>query len=134
MSAPPWLRPRSWRGRVARVLIVEDEFTDLEILRRIVEGAGHEVYSASDGEQAYKTYFRRLIEIVITDIHMPGVDGLELITTIQTLFPETPIIAISGKGPELLDEAKKRGASVVLRKPVDREELLEAIAQAVHAR
>ena len=43
---------------MARVLIVEDEATDLAILRGIVKGAGHEFYSASDGEQAYKTYLR----------------------------------------------------------------------------
>jgi CheY-like chemotaxis protein len=118
---------------VARVLIVEDEFTDLAILKSIVEGAGHEVYSASDGEQAYKTYFRRLIQIVITDLEMPRVDGLELIESIRTLFAETPIIVVSGARPEKLARAKSQGASVVLSKPVDPDQLLECVAQAVEA-
>ena len=118
---------------MARLLIVEDEATDLAILKGIVKGAGHDFYSASDGEQAYKTYLRTHIDVVITDLHMPHVGGIELITAILALFPEAPIIAVSGKGPELLAEAKKEGAFVTLSKPVDPEDLLKAIAQAVHA-
>ena len=116
---------------MARVLIVEDEATDLAILKGIVKGAGHDVYSASDGEQAFKTYLRTDIDVVITDLHMPRVGGIELITAIRALFPEAPIIAVSGKGPELLAAAKDKGALVALSKPVDRKELLEAITHAV---
>ncbi len=118
---------------MARVLIVEDEATDLAILKSIVKGAGHEFYSAWDGEQAYKTYLRTLIDVVITDLHMPRVGGIELITAIRALFPEAPIIAVSGKGPELLAEAKGKGAFVTLSKPIDPDELLEALAQAAPA-
>ncbi len=112
---------------MARVLVVEDEQTDRVILAEIAEGAGHEVYFASDGEQAYKTYVRMSIDVVITDLLMPNVDGLEFIVALRTLFPDAMIIAVSGQGPELLAEAESKGAFVALGKPVDPDELLEAI-------
>ncbi len=115
---------------MARVLIVEDEQTDRLILAGIVQGMGHEVYFASDGEQAFKTYMRMSIDVVVTDLLMPHVDGLEFIEELKTLFPEAPVIAVSGKGPEMLAEAEKKGACAVLSKPVDPDELLEAITKA----
>ena len=115
---------------MARVLIVEDEQTDRVILGSIVEGMGHEVYFASDGEQAFKTFMRMSIDVVVTDLHMPRVDGLEFIVALRTLFPDAPAIAVSGKGPELLAAAENKGACVALSKPVDPHELLEAIAKA----
>ena len=110
---------------MARVLLVEDEPRDLSYLRSVVEGAGHEVHCASDGDEAYK------IEIVITDLHMPRVDGGEFIYAIRSLFPDARIIVVSGKGPEMLTEAEEKGAFVAFSKPVDPHALLEAVAQAV---
>ena len=115
---------------MARVLIVDDESTDLIFLKSIVEASGHEVFLATDGEQAFKTYLRKGIEIVVTDLQLPGVDGLELIESVRALYPETRIIAVSGKGQDLLDKAMRIGASVALSKPVDPQELAEAIAPA----
>ncbi len=90
---------------MARVLVVEDEQTDRLILAGIVEGGGHEVFFASDGEQAFKTYMRKSIDVVVTDLLMPNVDGLQFIVELKMLFPDQPVIAVSGKGPELLAEA-----------------------------
>ena len=113
---------------MARVLIVEDESTDLILLRSIVEAAGHEVHVATDGEQAFKTFLRKSIDVVVTDLNMPHVDGLELIGAVRALYPEARIIAVSGKGQDLLDAAKLLGASVALSKPVDPQALVEALA------
>jgi len=121
-------------GIVARVLIVEDEQTDRVFLGNIVEGMGHEVYFASDGEQAFKTYMKRSIDVVVTDLLMPNVDGMEFIVALKTLFPNAPIIAVSGQGPELLAAAENKGASVALGKPVDPQELLGAIEKVAPAR
>ena len=112
---------------MARVLIVDDEPADLILLRNIVEASGHEVYVAHDGEKAFKTYLGQSIEIVITDLDMPGVDGLELIEALRALYPEARIIAVSGKGQTLLDEAKRTGAFMVFSKPIDAHELVEAL-------
>ncbi len=112
---------------MARVLIVEDEPTDRVILGNIVERTGHDVYFASDGEQALKIHLKRSIDVVVTDLHMPDVDGLEFIMSLRALLPETAIIVVSGKAPELLAEARGKGALVALSKPVDPHELVEAL-------
>ena len=114
---------------MARVLIVEDEPTDRVILGKLLERAGHKVYFASDGEEAFKTYLKNSIEIVVTDLNMPHVDGLEFIEAVLALFPEAVIIAVSGKGPDDLESAKSAGARVALSKPIDPWELLEAILE-----
>ncbi len=112
---------------MARVLIVEDEQTDRIILGSILEGVGHDVYFASGGEKALKVYTGRSIDVIVTDLQMPHVDGLELIVALQALFPDVAIIVVSGKGPELLAAAKDKGVLVAFSKPVDPDELIEAL-------
>ena len=116
---------------MARILIVEDEAIDQRLLRAIFEGSGHEISMARGGEQAFKTYLRQDIDVVVTDLHMPGADGLELIEGLIGLYPEAAIIAVSGKEPELLARAKAMGVFAAFSKPVDPEELLEAVENAV---
>ncbi len=118
---------------MASVLIVEDEETDRVILGSIAHGMGHDVHFASDGEEALKVYAGRSIDVVVTDLQMPNVDGLELIVALRAQFPDAEIIAVSGKGPALLAAAKRKGVRVALSKPVDPHELLRAIAQAAPA-
>jgi CheY-like chemotaxis protein len=84
---------------MASVLIVEDESTDLVILRDIVEASGHEVHLASGGEQALNLYRGISIDVVVTDLQMLHMDGLELMVALQALFPDVAIIVVSGKGP-----------------------------------
>ena len=115
---------------MARVLIVEDEPTDRVILATLLERMGHEVYVASDGEEAFKTYLKNSIEIIITDLKMPHVDGLEFIGALRGLLPEPMIIALSGEGADQLAAALSAGARVALSKPIDPQELRKALAEA----
>ena len=114
---------------MARVLIVDDEPTDLAIMKSLVEQLGHEVHLASDGEEAFKKYLRKDIEVVITDLEMPRVDGVEFIEALQALYPDAKIIAVSGGGPDRLHAAKRAGADVLLSKPVGPEALGKALAE-----
>ena len=115
---------------MARILIVEDEQADRIILGSILEGAGHDLYFASDGKHALQIYMKKSVDLVVTDLQMPYVDGLELIGALRALAPEGPIIAVSGKGPELLTAARKKGVHATLSKPVDPRELLEVVTTA----
>ncbi len=115
---------------MAHVVIVEDDQSDRIILGNIVERLGHEVSFDSGREEALKVYTGRSIDVIVTDLQMPHVDGLELIVALQALFPDVAIIAVSGMGPELLAAAKDKGALVAFSKPVNPQELLEAIAHA----
>ena len=116
---------------MARVLIVDDDQADRIILGRILEGAGHDVYLISDDEEALKSRLKMSIDVVVTDLQMPKVHGLELITMLRTLYPEAGIIAVSATGSDQLDMAEAVGANVTLSKPVDPDELVEAVAKAV---
>ena len=116
---------------MARVLVVEDEHTGQVILGTILEGAGHQVSFAMDGVRAFDLYVKNRIDIVVTDLYMPNGGGVEFIGTLRAAFPGALVIAVSGKGQDLLDAAKRKGAFLTLSKPVDPQELIKAIAQAV---
>ena len=116
---------------VARILIVDDDEADRIVLGTILERAGHETYFAEDGEEALREYGGHAIEVVITDLHMPRVHGLELITVLTDLSPRPAIIAISGTGSDQLELAQAVGADATISKPVHPYELLNAVTMAV---
>jgi CheY-like chemotaxis protein len=118
---------------VARVLIVDDSQLERVLLGRIIEQAGHECHFATGGLEALETYLRGGIDIVVTDLQMPDGGGLELIEALAALLPGVAIIAVSGMRPEVLAEARSKGAAAAFSKPVDPDELVEAIAQAAPA-
>ena len=110
---------------MARVVIVDDDEADRLRLRSILESAGHETYSSEDVEQVLN-YLRGGVEVIVTDLHMPGTHGLELIMTLRAAVPDAAIIAVSGTGPAQLAMAEAVGASMSLCKPVEPKELLDA--------
>ncbi len=116
---------------MARLLVVDDEQADRIIIGTVLDREGHEVEFASNGEEALQTYLQSSFDIVVTDIHMPDGDGLEFIKALIAMLPETVIIAVSGKGPELLAEAESHGVLAAFSKPIDPQKLVDAIAQAV---
>ncbi len=116
---------------MARILIVDDDAADRIVLGTILERAGHETFFAEDGEDALSEYGGHAIDIVVTDLQMPKVHGLELITVLRDLSPRPAIIAISGTGSDQLDMAQAVGADATLTKPVDPAELLNAVRRAI---
>lgn len=118
---------------MARVLIVDDDEGDRLFESTILESAGHELYYAKSGEQALKAFLRKDIDVVVTDLHMPFGDGMELIDALTGMYPDVAIIAVSGTGIENLSTAKMMGARIALPKPVDPHALLKAVAEAAAA-
>ena len=116
---------------MSRILIVDDDVEIQVILRTVLARAGHETFLTEDGEEALRQCRRKAIEVVITDLQLPNVHGLELIMLLRGLSPPPAIIAISGTGSAQLDMAQALGATVTLIKPVDPDELLSAVAEAV---
>jgi len=119
---------------VARVLIVDDEETDRFILRTILERGGHEVLEAEDGDQALREYRGRRAEVVVTDLHMHNLHGLELISILRELDPRPGIVAISGTGEFQLEMARALGAKHTLQKPIVPDSLLAAVEDALAER
>lgn len=85
------------------------------------------VFVASDGDEALAEYGGKSIEVVVTDLQMRNVHGLELITILREFEPRPGIIAISGTGEIQLDMAQMVGATKALTKPVNPDELLTAV-------
>lgn len=113
---------------MARLLVVDDDEADRVVLRTILERAQHEVWVAKDGAEALTHFQGNRIDVVITDLQMANVHGLELITILRDLSPRPGIIAISATGEAQLDMARLIGASHTLQKPVRPDILLNAVA------
>lgn len=114
-----------------RILIVDDDESERLLQQAILERAGHEVFLASDGEEAVREYLAQGIDLVLTDLQMPEIHGLALITLLRGLTPRPRIIAISGTGEPQLDMAQAIGADETLSKPVDAGELLNAVERSL---
>ncbi len=119
---------------MARILIVDDEESDRLIEQTILERHGHETFLAADGEEALRKYQLKGIEVVITDLQMPGMHGFELITALRDFSLQPSIIAVSGTGPDQLHMANALGAKFTLSKPLDADKLIAAVEQVLAVR
>ncbi len=107
-----------------RVLIVDDEKDFVEMLAMRLEGIGERVYSAFSGSECLTTLKERNIDVVILDIKMPGMDGVETLKEIKKLYPLVEVIMLTGHGStETAVEGMKLGAFDYLLKPADFSEL-----------
>ena len=121
---------------MASILLVDDDDQFRRMFSRILVRADHQVVEACEGQEALDIYGKQPTDLVITDLVMPGKEGLEMIVEFQQLYPEAKIIAISGGGrvgpQDYLRMAKAFGAKRVLTKPFLRDEMLEAIDQVLN--
>ena len=113
---------------MARILVVEDEPTFRELVRDILEGAGHEVAEAGDGEEALAALERGGFQLVLTDQRMPRLDGLELVRRLRSLPAPPPVVVLTAHGtiPDAV-EAVRLGAADYLTKPLPAPSALLAV-------
>ena len=81
-----------------RILIVDDEPNIVRLLSMSLKSDGYETYSAYDGKQAFEVFEKEKPDIVVTDIKMPEMDGLELLKKIKQTDSETEVIIVTGHG------------------------------------
>ncbi|MBI4169569.1 MAG: sigma-54-dependent Fis family transcriptional regulator [Acidobacteria bacterium] len=114
------------------VLIVDDEANVRKVLAALIEQAGYGGVTASSGEEALRCVRAHDPDLVITDLKMPGTDGLELLRRLRADFPEIPVVMLTAHGTiESAVEAMKRGAYDFLTKPFDRDRVLDVIGRAL---
>ena len=116
----------------ARVLVAEDNPAVREFIVRSLTSAGHEVYSAIDGQQALDMLSRHPYDVLVTDIVMPNVDGIALAMKAVREYPDMRIVMISGYAQERL-RAHNLDTLVhkIIAKPFSLEEICEAVNNAL---
>lgn len=104
---------------MAHILLADDEKGVLDTLTEVLEGAKHEVERAADGEEAYARLARRSFHMLITDLRMPRLGGMELLRRIRAEQPEVEIVVFTGYGEvKTAVEAMKLGAFDYIEKPL----------------
>lgn len=113
------------------VLVVDDDARVRRVARILLEEAGLDVVEAADGAAALRAFRDGSIDLMLCDLFMPGVDGLEVLRALRREFPGAKVIAMSGGGfggtVDLLTVARHLGATEILSKPFVQKTLLEAV-------
>lgn len=110
------------------ILLVDDEPDILDILKYIFLKKGYNIFTASNGKEAYEIVKRERIDAVISDIRMPGGDGIELLSNIKKHNERLPVVLfISGHTDMSLEDAYDKGAEAIFSKPFDKEVLEKAV-------
>jgi len=118
---------------MASVLIVDDERSMRDFLKILLEKEGHEVNTADSGSSALITLEKKSIDVVVSDIRMPGMTGIELLETVKEQSPELPIILITAfASPDDAVLAMKNGAFDYISKPFNVDEIKSVIESATN--
>lgn len=117
---------------MAKILVIDDERSIRNSLREILEYEKHEVQDAPDGTSGLKKAESEKFNIILCDVTMPGMDGMEFLEKVLDVQPEVPVIMISGHGTiETAVDAIKKGAYDFISKPFDLNRILITIRNAL---
>lgn len=116
----------------ANVLVVDDSSLARRMLRRILEELGYDVEEATDGASALERYFLKRPDIVMLDMVMTGMYGLEVIAKMRELNPDVRVIVASADiQTSTRDKAREAGAAAFINKPVNAKELASVLAAVI---
>lgn len=121
----------STNGRSKRVLVVDDERVIADTLATILRGSGYEAIAAYNAEDGLRQCAAVTPQLVLADVVMPGMNGVEMAVHIQDRYPACKIVLISGQASisDLLEDARRRGYCFeLLAKPIHPEDLLAKLA------
>ena len=119
---------------MAHVLIVDDEVNIRRVLAAMLKREGYEVTTAADGEQALGVLHKTPVHVVVTDLVMPRIGGMELLRQVSSDFPDVPVIVITAHGSvDSAVAALKAGAFDYITKPFEQDDLKKVIAKAARA-
>ena len=112
-----------------RILVIDDELDMLMLLRMIIEdNTDYEVETTNNPSEALKMVTQKDYDLVISDLKMPGMDGLELCDEVKDIKPDLPLIMITAYGSlETADEAMKKGVADFITKPFRKDSILFTI-------
>jgi DNA-binding response OmpR family regulator len=112
-----------------RILLVEDDLPVRNAIQHVLANAQYKVVPAQTGEEALKLIRQGYFDMVLTDVKLPGVDGVEVIRQAKQHNPRMPVLVVSGvPDPDLETRALGAGATFFLRKPLGAQELQTVVA------
>lgn len=115
-----------------KILVVDDEENMCRILSELLTRAGYSVYDTGNAHDAIRVFKNNSISLVITDLIMPGTNGIELLAKLKEIDPAVPVILITAYGTvDTAVEAMKKGAYDYILKPFDNDEILFVIKKAI---
>lgn len=118
-------------GKKKWVLVIDDEDAIRDVFKMRLEDSGYQVLLAEDGEKGVEIFKRETPKVVITDLKMPGIDGIEVLHQIMDYAPATEVILCTGHGEmDTVIAALRSDASDFLPKPVDNQALINAVEKA----
>jgi two-component system, NtrC family, response regulator AtoC len=117
---------------ISQILVIEDEPANREAIALLLGNAGYQVKTAESGENALELLKKNAFEVILTDLCLPGVSGIDILKKVKEDSPYTNVILITGKGSaESAVEAMKEGAFDYITKPLHFEKLQVLIAKAL---
>jgi two-component system, chemotaxis family, chemotaxis protein CheY len=112
----------------SKILVVDDSGLARRLTRRILEELGHEVDEASDGAQALEQYVLNRHDVVILDMVMHGMYGLEVLLKLKELNPKLPVIIVTADiQRSTREQVKEAGAAAMVNKPISKDQLAEVL-------
>ena len=119
-----------------KILIIEDNRDSRDILSKLLRMSGYEVVSASDGETGYEVAINQKPDLIITDINMPKMDGIQFVRRIRTniALAEIPVLVVTAFGASVAREAVEAGADASAEKPFDFDKFLKIIQDLIARR
>jgi len=122
-------------GIPGRLLVVDDDETVRDLLRRVLEEAGYDVVTAANGQEALDKMSQWQIETVLLDIKMPGMSGMEVLRQLTTNWPNICVIMVTGvDDAQTAVEAMKLGAYDYITKPFNRDDMVLTVRRAIKKR
>ena len=122
-------------GEQVRVLVVDDEEAVRDLLQRILQGAGYQVTTAANGKEAWYKVSLGEVEVVLLDIKMPEMSGIELLSKLTADSPDTCVIMVTAVADtETAVEAMKLGAYDYIIKPFDQDDVVQKVLRAIERR
>jgi two-component system, chemotaxis family, chemotaxis protein CheY len=118
---------------MANILVIDDSESALTFMEQILTDAGHRVTSSLSASEATRLAARIEVDLIVTDIYMPDMDGLEVIAAARKALRGIPVIAVSGAevGKDMLQVARQLGAVFTMQKPFTKRQLLYAVGVAL---
>ena len=114
-----------------KILVIDDEKATLKMFRLFLDLYGFDIHTAESGEEGLEIFDREKPGIVLTDIKMPGMDGIEVLKEIKRRAPQTEVIVITGHGDmDLAIQALNLDAADFINKPIQRQSLENGLARA----